>query len=66
MKTEDRARNDRKPRFDFSEMCRSKIEGNVAVRASMEEIQALGPERAKAFMEGIAEVIAANSGRRKP
>ena len=37
---------------------RSRVEGNVAVRASLEEIQAIGPERAKAFLEGIAAVIA--------
>lgn len=38
----------------------SRVELNVAVRATMEEIQTLGPERATEFLRGIAAIIAAN------
>ena len=39
---------------------RSRVEGNVAVRATLREIEALGAERARAFLEGIAAVIGAD------
>jgi len=40
---------------------------NVGVKASMEEIERLGSEKAKAFMQGIASVISAtNQIRERP
>lgn len=40
--------------------CAGRVEGNVAVRATLAEIEALGPERAKAFLEGIGTVLSAD------
>ena len=41
----------------------SRIEVSVSMRASMKEIQSLGPERAKAFLGGIAAIVNAEKGR---
>lgn len=41
--------------------CYSRFEAYVSVRASMKEIEALGPQRTDAFLKGIAAVISAES-----
>jgi hypothetical protein len=46
--------------FSLCWRCHNRVEGSVSVRASLAEIEALGPQRAKAFLEGIAKVIGAN------
>ena len=51
--------------FEFA-LCHSchanlnRVDGNVAVRATLAEIEALGAERAKAFLVGIAAVLSAD------
>jgi hypothetical protein len=37
----------------------NRVEGNVAVKATLAEIAALGPERAEAFLLGVAKILAA-------